>query len=205
MVDCMGEITTVGVECVQCGKRRGKHAKPWRACDNCGKTVCLNCCASHRTPQCNKCWQEDWKKEWDEKERIRKSTPHECQGCNKTFLADDMASTSEPRLCRTCNTIVTNWRKVDARATRKRNAKPGLVEVVWGVHKPTEDGGHGYAYRDPGVNLQLGDIVMLPPTRLDREVHRKYDEAEGTVVSTYSDYDKEVQTIRRLVRRANDP
>lgn len=146
----------------------------------------------------------EWQKKWDEEQRIKKSTPHECQGCNKTFVPDDMASTTEPKLCKTCNNIINNWKIVDARVTRKRNAKPGLVECVWGVHHPTEDGGKGYAYRDPGLDLKLGDIVMLPPTWLDREVHGKYDEAEATVVSTYSDYADQVSTIRRLVRRAND-
>ena len=99
--------------------------------------------------------------------------------------------------------MVCNVRVFEEREKKKRNAKPGLVEVVWGVHEPKEDGGKGYAYRNPGFDLQLGDIVLLPATWLDREIRGKYHPQEGTVVSTYSDYDGEVQTIIKLVRKVN--
>jgi hypothetical protein len=108
-----------------------------------------------------------------------------------------------PTICKSCHKIVRNVRAFEEREKKKRNARPGLVEVVWGVHEPKEDGGNGYAYRNTGLDLQLGDIVLVPATRLDREIHGKYDPQEGTVVSTYSDYDGEVQTIIKLVRKAN--
>jgi hypothetical protein len=199
------EIKTVGVPCCQCKRERGKSAKPWRTCIKCSGVVCLMCCPSHNAnPKCNKCWQEDWQREWDEKEKIRKSTLVTCNGCEENYLPDDMKKHVTPAICLACDKIVSHYLGVEAAYKRKKNAKPGLVEVQFGIATPTEDGGKGYAYRDPGLNLKLGDIVTLPPTWLDTEINGKYETHEGTVVSTYSDYSGDrISTIRGLVRRAS--
>ena len=193
----------IGATCCQCNRQRGKSAKPWRSCAKCKGVVCLMCCPAHKSvAKCNKCWQEDWKAEWDEKERVRKATPIQCQGCRKERLPETMHPHANPPICLDCHTIVTNYREVETQVKRKLNARPGLVEVVYGVHSPETDGGKGYAYRDPGLNLRLGDIVMVPASWLD-ELKGQPQPSEATVVSTYSDYSGETKTIRSLVRRAN--
>lgn len=187
--------------CCQCGKQRGKYAKPWKKCSKCGNDLCLQ----HNMEECNKCWRE----EYDRKEQARKQTPVTCIGCENQFLPADLQDSyfslnSRPAICKPCYRIFQNVKTHEEAAARRRNAKPGLVEVLYGVHRPTQDGGKGYAYRDPGLNLKLGDIVTLPPTWLDRDVHGTNDTHEGTVVSTYSDYSGAVSTIVKLVRRAEE-
>lgn len=185
------------VQCCACGRVRGKACKPWKVCSKCNSTLCLTC---GRTEKCGKCWRE----EYEENQRIEAITPVECSGCHGKFLRAEMENPYVPKLCKKCGEIVRDARLAEARDAKKRNARPGLVEVSHGIHKPEQDGGSGYAYYDRGLNLEIGDIVLLPPTWLDREINGKYDPQEGTVVCTYSDYNGEAQSVIRLVRKANE-
>jgi len=196
--------------CSQCKRVRGKSAKPWRECSSCHKDLCLHCKPS-RTPDSEvRCWDCS-KRAYEEEEKIRKATPIECKGCKGLFLPDDMEyhywlGCHSVRLCKPCISVVQNLRDFERREGKKLKAKPGLVEVVFGVcPKPQEDGGHGYSrtfsYRKGNLDLSLGDIVLLPASWLDREIHGKHDKHEGTVVSTYSDYDGETSSIVSLVRK----
>lgn len=184
----------------RCGKVRGKNAKPWRACTRCEIAMCYGCAPSHRIDPiiCQDCWR----KEYDARRKVEETTPVDCHGCGNKYLPSDMEVLQKPTICKDCYAIVSAYSTAEAAYKRKASAKPGLVECSWGVLEPKEDGGHGYAYYDPGLNLELGDIVLLPPTWLDREVHGKSDGREATVVSTYSNYSGEVQTVSRLIRRA---
>lgn len=194
----MSEKASVTV-CSQCSQQRGKSAKPWRNCSKCNAVLCLICAPARRAITiCRKCWGEEWQAE----EKLRKETPVECRGCHKTFLPEQMENPYVPTLCKSCHKIPCKARAFEAQEKRKRNARPGLVEVDFGIHEPKEDGGEGYAYRNPGLDLQLGDVVLLPATWLDR-LNGMHAPKEGTVISTYSDYHREVQSIIKLVRKAN--
>lgn len=77
---------------------------------------------------------------------------------------------------------------------RKTNAKPGLIEVIYGEYpRPTTDGGRGYAYSCPHPVI-LGSIVQTPPNRLCPEPQN------ATVVSTYSDYSGPTATILEVIK-----
>jgi len=189
------QTTTELVVCSKCGKQRNKRHKPWRICGRCGEPFCLRC-INGRMELCNTCWNLDY----DEKEAKRKQTPVECQGCHKQKLPDEMENPYVPTVCKECAEITRNLKAAKAREDKKRNARPGLVEVAYGVHQPpAEDGGSGYSYyyHEP---LNLGDIVLVPSTWLD-QVHEQGGPKEATVVSTYSDYDGHAQSIIRVVKR----
>lgn len=202
----MTGVVEVGTKCSLCQWVRTKRSKPWQTCIDCRCVMCLKCHQAWRDPRCPSCNSKRWRQKEQERhtqaEHDRKTVKHLCCGCEQTYLRDDMKTVEEPRLCKTCDHTIQNWQVVEKRVTRKRMARPGLMEVNLGEHQPKQDGGCGYAYRDPGLNLKLGDIVMIPPTWLDRDVHHDYSNKVGTVVSTFSDYSKEVQTIVSLVRRA---
>ncbi len=100
---------------------------------------------------------------------------------------------SAPRLCKSCAEIIRHRNK-------KKNAKPGVVEVVYGVCDPTkEDGGRRFAYYYH-ERLSVGDLVLVPATPLDN-LDGYGSPKEATVVCTYSDYDGEVRSIIRVVRK----
>jgi len=204
------KTTEVGVVCSSsfCKKVRGKGAKPWRCCNQCGSPVCFNCRGSHIPEEeilCNACD----KIAYEQKVALRKATPVECKGCKANVLPDETKThyflgTHGFQLCKSCIQVVENVRDFEAKESRKLKAQPGLVEVTYGICQPKEDGGTGYAYRKGNLDLQLGDIVLLPPTCLDREINGKYDNHEGTVVSTYSDYSGIASSIVGLVRKAQN-
>jgi hypothetical protein len=191
--------TNMNELCGQCGKQRGKYAKPWYACSGCGVFLCLSCSPARRTVhQCIKCWRLAYEAE----QKQRAETPVECKSCHKKYLPAEMANPYVPTLCKGCDEIVSEAKRFEAAEKKRKNARHGLVEVISGIHQPQQDGGSGYSYHCSGLKLELGDIVLLPPSWVDTEIHGKYDPIEGTVVSTYSDYDGPVKSIIRLVKKA---
>ena len=140
-----------------------------------------------------------WKEEYDAKEKERMNTPVVCVGCHKEKLPAEMKDQFAPTICKECDEIARNVRVAEDHAKRIRNAKPGLVEVVYGVvETPKEDGGSGYAYRFH-QKLKLGDVVLVPASWLD-EMNGIHGPQEATVISTYSAYDDPVKNIIRVVR-----
>lgn len=196
--------TTMNVDiinCCQCGKQRGKKNKPWNRCVACDGHLCLNCSPANRTRHiCSKCWQSEYEAEL----KLKAETPVECVGCHKKFLPEQMENPHVPTVCKDCNRIVSEVRDAENKANKKKNARPGLVEVVYGEFQPSQDGGRGYAYHNAGLDLELGDVVLVPASWVDKEIHGKYDPNVATVVSTYSDYNGAVQSIVGLVKKGNE-
>jgi hypothetical protein len=89
------------------------------------------------------------------------------------------------------------WEKQLSERDKKRraDARPGLIEVCYGVLSEPEvgwkDGGEGYAYRTSIKGLEVGDVVLVPRTWLS-ELRGGPKEQEATVVSTYSSYEGSV-------------
>ena len=92
-----------------------------------------------------------------------------------------------------------NKRRKTIEANRKANAKPGLVEVAYGVQDPPsngwKNGGRGYAYWTDIKGLQPGDIVKVPGNWVNGSAQ------EATIISTYSNYDGNTAAIICLVRK----
>jgi len=127
----------------------------------------------------------------------RKNTPVECVTCHKKKLPDEMENPYVPSVCKDCAEIEKKAKEKE----RKANARPGLVQVIYGEHSaPKEDGGNGYSYYydEP---LNLGDIVEVPQTWLG-SVKGESSRKLATVVSTYSDYNGSISCILRVIKKA---
>lgn len=76
---------------------------------------------------------------------------------------------------------------------RKQMAKPGLVEVVYGIKRGEElEPYRGYAYDSGGLELKIGDVVLVPPTPFNSN-------QAATVVGLFSAYGGPVkQIVRKL-------
>jgi len=122
----------------------------------------------------------------------------ECSRCCKEVGSSKLRYPG--RLCDEC------WGKDRTEKDKKRreNARPGLVEVRYGVlSEPAggwKDGGEGYAYRTSIKGLEVGDVVLVPRTWLS-ELQGGPKEQEATVVSTYSAYQGSASSIIRLVSK----
>lgn len=120
-------------------------------------------------------------------------TKIKCGDCRKEVESTKLCYPGA--LCKSCFAKKTK----ELRKKKKENARPGLVEVAYGVHPaPKEDGcvrGRGYAYRSTIPNLGLGDIVVVPGNWLHK------GNQEATVVSTYSDYDGPTASLLCLLRK----
>lgn len=85
---------------------------------------------------------------------------------------------------------------------REQEEKIKTVEIMYGIHPvPEESMEDGYAYRDPGLDLKLGDLVELPPNWLSNTIGSTNI---GTVISLTSKYDGIPSTVRRVVLRASE-
>lgn len=194
------------VVCV-CGAVRGKYAKPWHVCSDCGKPVCLSCWRSWREPpvRCLKCENVECEKRhklYEEELARQMLEPATCPVCEQVKTFGDMRdSPYEPFTCEQCVRVYTAYGRLKEEYDRKRHARPGLVECSLSeVDPPTKDGGYGYAYRDPGFDLKLGDTVLLPATMLQLDGGTNV----GTVISTYSNYAGAVHTVLAVIRRAGE-
>jgi hypothetical protein len=74
---------------------------------------------------------------------------------------------------------------------------PVLVQVVYGAREVNQEGS-GYTYKTDIKDLQIGDIVMVPPTPFSD------GEQEATVVSLSSDYAGMAKKVLHLVRRRGE-
>jgi hypothetical protein len=72
-----------------------------------------------------------------------------------------------------------------------------MVEVIYGRHNLTGQNRKGYAYHNGGLDLRIGDLVVVPPTSFTLM------EQVATVVATHSDYNGHVKTI--LCRASEAP
>jgi hypothetical protein len=72
-----------------------------------------------------------------------------------------------------------------------------LVQVVYGAREGYH-GDSGYTYETGIQDLQVGDIVLVPPTPYSD------GDQEATVVSLSSDYEGPVKSVISLVRRKGE-
>lgn len=187
----------VGCICSVCENKRTRSCKPWYVC-SCGKIMCGVCVKIMRRVYLNvetgeaKC-TECTVIEYERQRLLEESTPIECSRCKDLKLPKDFHSHRIARpICQDCH----DKEEAEKENNRKVYSVAGLVEVCYGEHpKPDKDGGSGYAYRDPGLNLQLGDVVFVPATWMDKEIRGDYSNKKATVVSTYSDYKGNVASI----------
>lgn len=189
--------------CEVCGRVRGKNSiYEWKPCRGCGKTLCYNCNETKHQAgmsECRKCSSKRCERECNERRARERNTPVECKSCHRKKLPRYFENKYVPSVCKVC---ARKEREVKEQ-TKKSNAQPGVVVVVYGEHPvPTEDGGHGYSYCFDG-SLGLGDVVEVPRTWLG-SLKGQSGPNLATVVSTYSDYDGPVSRIIRVVRRATE-
>jgi hypothetical protein len=109
----------------------------------------------------------------------------ECSGCCKEVGSSKLHYPGA--LCDDC----LKKRNLDADKKKRENAVPGLVEVG------------RYAYRSNIPDLEVGDVVLLPPSWVDELKGGKPQ--EGVVTCLYSDYDGPTKSILGLFRKGAKP
>ena len=127
--------------------------------------------------------------------KLKLKIPVKCRVCGEMKLPRYMNCKFYPTMCKKCET---KMRK--AKENQKRlNATKGFVVVVYGKHpKPKTDGNDGYTY-SYDQPLNLGDIVRVPNTWLRQSMGDNSSFQLATVVSTYSTYNGEVNSIIDVV------
>jgi hypothetical protein len=118
---------------------------------------------------------------------------HKCRVCS-TEVGDGVLK-YPGALCPPC------WEKDRAERAEKirQNAKPGLIQVAYGVVNADSFAGRAFSYRTD-IPVSVGDIVLVPATWLSK-LNGDGLPQEATVVSLHSDYDGDVQSVIRLVRK----
>lgn len=195
-----------GAVCCDCGRVRGKKARPWHRCDDCAAVLCLRCRPGWAEGRrvCNRCSRADWDARM-EAEKVRLAAPTPCPLCDQVVPLGDLKEleTAASPVCPRCRELLSKYKTLDADGKRRRNARTGLVEVRFGEHPvPDKDGGRGYAYRS-AERLFLGDLVLLPANWSSVFRSEAGRAQVGTVVSTYSDYAGDASSIVRVVKRAS--
>lgn len=182
-------IDTIGAICVRCGRVRGKHAKPWNTCLDCGGILCLQCSpAQDDTPLCVKCYHA----RYEERQRIRKSTPVECVACHTIKLPDEFVDNYTPTVCKSCDTI-----KKNALAA-ERSAREELAQKYWKpgtTRRVVVDNRYTY---ETNLPVKIGSKVLLPPSPWAHEFYGD-DPWEGVVTSFISEYTGECSTIISII------
>jgi len=164
-------------KCGECGRQRGKQAKPWRTCEDCKVDLCLFCAPAHNTnPRCRKCFDVHF----EAKLKKQRETPVECQACHAQKLPAEMANPYVPTICRDCDT-----RRQNAEIA-KREALEAAAERAWipGTLRRVEVDGYTYLTDLP---VKVGTKVLLPESWLAK-VTGKTGPWEGTVTSLITDY-----------------
>lgn len=81
------------------------------------------------------------------------------------------------------------------RKTRIPAPTPDIVQVKYGTHAIPSQQERGYTYRNVGLRIRIGSLVVVPPPR-----NRKTHNIVGTVVAIGSDYPGLIQPLVRLRR-----
>lgn len=191
----MSSNIEVGTKCGQCGRVRGKQAKQWKTCIDCGMTLCLYCTgranARNAPPRCTKCDTVYWKAAWEAHEKKRRETPVECQVCHLLKLPDEFVNDSVPTICKACDTKEKEI-KAATQAALEEATQRAWIPGTW--RRVVVDGHYTYITDLP---VKLGSKVLLPTPEWGYSIFGS-DPWEGTVTSFISDYSGPCRTIIKI-------